>query len=122
MTNVGRRRARAREPRQPEGVRYIGPPTVVALECDYGYSSPLLNRSPGVGGVSQLSPVELGLSDDLAQRLMSWLGRMPSWNSEGGDPEWDNEGLALAQDLQRELGAEITVLHRDEPVIERRRR
>jgi hypothetical protein len=85
---MARRRARVRQHHQAESVQYVGPPTVVSLEWDYGYLSALVNRSRGVEGVSALYPADLGLSDELAQRLMSWLDRIPHWDVDvESDPE-----------------------------------
>ena len=92
----------------------------MALQCDHSYPSPILNRSPGVVGLEFVEPADLALPEDLAERLMSWLNRMP-WDPDvAADPEWPHEGLTLAYDLQRAVGPGITVLHRGQPISEHR--
>ena len=99
----------------------MGPPTVVNLEVDHGYSSILVNRSPGVGGVWELTPEELGLSVELAQRLTEWLDRWEvlsnRWlndlpeteESRRAEEQSDRELLALAFDVQHALGPDVEV-------------
>ncbi len=97
------------------------PPTVVALGWDYCYASPIVDRSPGVDGVEFIEPADLGLPEDLAERLMSWFDRMPHWDrDEAADPEWHHEGLTLAYDLQHAVGPGITVLYGGRPISEHR--
>jgi hypothetical protein len=93
----------------------------VALEWDYAYPSPIVDRTPGVVGVEFLDPAGLGLSEALGERLMSWLDRIPHWEApEGSDAEWTREGLTLAHDLQHEVGPDVTVLYGSRPVTEHR--
>jgi hypothetical protein len=128
-----RRRSRRTGPTQVVPERYIGPPTVISLEWDYSYESVLENRSPGVMGVDLLDPAELGLSPELAERLAGWLDRQEAlsgrWVRDEPDTEESlraetesaRELLALAYDVQHELGPDVEVLLHGRPLSEHRR-
>ena len=97
------------------------PPTVVALEADHAYPSPIVDRSSGVVGVEFIEPPDLGLPEALCERLMSWLHRMPGWDLDvDTHPEWLRDGLTLAYDVQHAVGSGITVLYQGHPVTEHR--
>ena len=82
----------------PESQTWREPTTVVAIEWDY-YNSPVVDKSPGVDGVKELHPEELGLSADLSDRLMSWMDRH-SGPDDDPEPGLAREELTLAYDLQ----------------------
>ncbi len=129
-----RRRSRRKEPTHPSPESYTGPPTVISLDWDYGYNSVLVNRSPGVRGVDELDPAEVGLSHELAGRLAAWLERQEvlsgRWVREEPDTEESlraetgaaRELLTLAYDVQHELGPDVDVLLHGRPLNEHRRR
>ena len=96
------------------------PPTVIVVMAEWTdvflwNRSP--NRDPGADDYV-LGPRLLGVSSSLAERLRAWNNRY------GSDPEseqpvsvdWNREGLALAQELQREFDAReisVQVLYHD---------
>jgi len=128
-----RRRSRRREPAQVVPERDIDPPTVISLEWDYSYESVLENRSPGVVGVDLLDPAELGLSQELTERLAAWLDRQEvlsgRWVREEPDTEESlraetesaRELLTLAYSVKHELGSDVEVLLHGQPLSEHRR-
>ena len=71
---MARKRMEAQRQQRPESQTWREPTTVVAIEWDY-YNSPVVDKSPGVDGVKELHPEELGLSAYLSNRLMSWMYR-----------------------------------------------
>ena len=107
-------------------------PTVISLEWDYGYDSVLLDRSPGVLGVATEDPIELGLSEGLVRRLRQWLDRQDALSARWVRDEPDTEEslhaeavlrrelLALAYDVQHELGRAVDVLLDGRPLREHR--
>ena len=86
----------------------MAPPTVVLMAPEWS-DSPLWNRSPGRDPFADndylLDPVVLGVSPDLTQRLIAWNDHYGSDASElrENSGAWWGEGLALAQELQREF-------------------
>ena len=106
----------------------------MSLEWDYGYSTVLCDRSPGVSGVSFLDYAELGLSPELRARLSAWheeIDRLSArWITDGPvTPEVETaerrsaaHKLALAYDVQHELGSDVELLVDGESLDERRRR
>ena len=128
---MGRRRRRSPGIRYPEPV--VDPPTVVDVQVDHGYSSILVDRSPGVSSVRTLSPEELGLSPELAQRLADWLRRWEvlSHRSVNGLPETettrreeeesDRDLLTLAFDVEHALAPDVEVTLGGLPPSEYRR-
>ncbi|BAL88707.1 hypothetical protein AMIS_34870 [Actinoplanes missouriensis 431] len=102
-------------------------PTVVSIEWDFGYSSLLVDRSPGVIGVDDRAPAELALSPDLIRRLDALLTRheriyghwvqqsMAGVEDDTAQERRDMadlqaETLALAYEVQHELGGSVVVL------------
>ena len=124
---MARRRSGDRPAAEPDGV-----PTVIAVEVDYGYSSILVDRSPGVLGVREVEPAALRLPPDLARRLGQWLERWDAlsryWTGAEPEPDWvrgDSEVLAremvtLAYDVQHALGPDVEVRLGDGAVRDRR--
>ena len=100
---------------------------------DHGYASILVDRSPGVTSVRTLSPEELGLSPELAQRLADWLLRwevlsqrwvagLPETGTTRRDEEQsDRELLTLAFDVQHALAPDVEVTLGGLPPGEHRR-
>jgi hypothetical protein len=113
---VARRRSGGGPAAEPDGA-----PTVIAVEVDYGYSSILVDRSPGVLGVREVDPTALGLPPDLVRRLGEWLARWDAlsryWTGAEPEPDWvrgDSEVLGremvtLAYDVQHALGPDVEV-------------
>lgn len=102
-------------------------PTVVSVEWDFGYDSLLLDRSPGVIGVGELDPAELGLSPGLIGRLKALLDRhervyghwvqqsMAGAEDDTGEEHRDTAELRadtrdVAYAVQNELGSFVVVL------------
>lgn len=71
--------------------------TVISLEWDYGYRSIAVDRSPGFPAhlVRFLDPREVGLSDEVAERLKDWRVQKAELaaRSEGDIPEEDIDDL-----------------------------
>jgi hypothetical protein len=103
------------------------PPTVVSVEWDFGYDSLLLDRSPGVIGVNELDPAELGLSAGLIGRLKALLDRyervcghwvQQSMSGAADDTDEERRDMAelqadtrdVAYAVQNELGSFVVVL------------
>lgn len=128
------RRRRAAKGSEPGSYPDAEPPTVVSIEWDYGYSSVLANRSPGVPPVNLLDPADLGLSPSLVGRLETWLERQEvlsrRWYSDEADTEESlgaeaksrKELLALAHDVQHELWPDVEVLLEGRPISQYRHR
>ncbi len=122
------RRPRGRSGSRPGTPDPGGPPTVVSIEWDHFYRSVLIDRSPGVRGVSWLDPIELGLSEDLAERLRAWNREAEALARRDLDDEPEDEAsLAadaasdrqmreLAHEVRRELGPEVEVLLNGRPL------
>ncbi|MCZ2828168.1 hypothetical protein O2W14_04870 [Modestobacter sp. VKM Ac-2986] len=99
----------------------MGPPTVIDVQVDVGYSSILVNRSPGVAGVWEMTPEELGLSEELSQRLTGWLdgwhvlsnrwiNDLPETEgSRRAEEESGRELVTLAFDVQHALAPDVEV-------------
>ncbi|GAA1645267.1 hypothetical protein GCM10009828_087780 [Actinoplanes couchii] len=102
-------------------------PATVAIEWDFGYDSLLLDRSPGVIGVDELNPSDLGLSPGLTRRLEALLDRHERvygyWVQQsmaGAEEDTDQERrdmadlraetLDVAYAVQNELGNSVDVL------------
>jgi hypothetical protein len=105
----------------------LASPTVVSVEWDFGYGSLLLDRSPGVLGVHQLNPAELGLSSRLIGRLEALLDRhervcghwvQQSMSGAADDTDEERRDMAdlqaetrdVAYAVQNELGGFVVVL------------
>ncbi|RBY97983.1 hypothetical protein DQ237_03565 [Blastococcus sp. TF02-8] len=110
-------------------------PTVISLEWDYGYPSIVADRSPGVLGIDLLDPAELGLSAELVARLEAWRDARERLSAVWirDDPleteeervlreQQRQELLALAHDVQHELGRDVEVLLERRPLREAHRR
>ena len=86
------------------------PPTVIVVMAEWTDTC-LWNRSPNREPFADdyvLDPVTLGVSPALAQRLRSWNLKFAGGDANhpvDNDAAWSDEGLALAQELQREFDA-----------------
>lgn len=99
-----------------------GRPTVVSFEIDYSYGFPVVDASPGVGGVDVLNAERLGIPRALGQRLAAWADlwedvamRYVRNESLGEHTRRDEEKLAkdggtLLHDLRRELDDSVELL------------
>jgi hypothetical protein len=90
-------------------------PSTVLLMADYT-AFPLWDRSPG--GFSDIDPADLGLSDDLQNRLRAWAASYESlpmtdfeWPSPADELHFKVAGFRLAADVQQELGLDVEVLY-----------
>ena len=111
------------------------PPTVIVVMAEWTDVF-LWNRSPDRDPFADdyvLGPVTLGVSPGLAQRLSAWNAKYGGGDANDpveNDAAWWDEGLALAQELQREFdgrGLVLEVLYHDQhgqelPVRDRPRR
>lgn len=103
------------EPAWPKWNMPWRPPTVIVVMAEWTDVF-LWNRSPvrdPFAGDYVLDPDVLGVSSSLTERLRAWndrYGGQASESREGTFVTWNREGLALAQELQREFDArEVSV-------------
>ena len=99
------------EPGEQEKQRY----TRVLLMAEH-VDTPLWDRTPGRMNDS-IDYDELGLSEELAERLEAWNERYAAAAFEPDDPEWraafTADGANLAAELREELGEGIEVVYVD---------
>lgn len=89
--------------------------TRVLLKAEH-VDTPLWDRTPGRMNDS-IDYEELGLSEELAEKLEAWNDRFAAAAFDPEDPEWraafTADGAALAEELRAEVGAGIEIVYVD---------
>jgi hypothetical protein len=80
-----------------------GRPTALLVMAEYSVDDPVWDRPVGRGGLVELADLEVSAS--LVRRLREWNGvfEVRALTDDWDSTSWSEEGLVLAQELQREL-------------------